>query len=265
MTNTTNHWWGDFELPMNSVGRWQIGPTTLIIEHLDNEWRVDTEVEEDPQASELSVDIRPIGDDDAARTWSHRFAVTEPSDRGSLSALLADRPVVATPERSVTILAGGEATVYVGSPVWVQIGIGDPAKALLELPLHQPADTWFGPSPRVGELCYASRTHCRLRLEDLPQRPHRAITSVQVTNRGETPLVLNQLLLPVLNLALFATPEGLLWTQDVKLERDDREMAPIELRKGQPRHAEDAICIAEPRLPLTDNPMVRAFSAIFTR
>ena len=33
-------WWGEFDVPHGSIGRWRIGPTDLWIQRLRGEWRL---------------------------------------------------------------------------------------------------------------------------------------------------------------------------------------------------------------------------------
>lgn len=262
-------WWGIFELAPDSTGRWRIGPATLLVQRLTQEWRVIIETGGDPARADVDIEIPatlPAEQRDLVmRDQVRRFGVSASSGRVTLAAQLAALPVVAAPERPVEIPADDEITVYVGSTIWVSISVGEPSRQLLELPLMPVSDTWFGPSPRVGELCYASRTHCRLDLAALPMLPHRAITSVQVRNRASTPLILEQLKLPVPYLALYLSSEGGLWTQDVTLERSERDLSPLQVRQGVPKNAHDAVLVAQARKQLTDNVMVRAFSSLFSR
>ena len=113
----------------------------------------------------------------------------------ALTPALADRPVVARPEKPFCLPAGAEAVVYVSSPLWVVLSTAQDLK-LAEIPIVRPSDTWLGPSTREGELCYASRTFLRLSLDNLPRRPHRATSMVRILNHADTALPLRALKLP---------------------------------------------------------------------
>jgi len=258
-------WWGDFQVAMGTAARLCIGPATILIQRLQQEWRIATEVSTDPDELALDIEIPAELTELLERANVRRFVASNDSENITITARLADRPVVATPQKPVELPPGEAVTVYVGSPVWMHVHAGTPVRDLFEVPLQPPADTWFGPSTRVGELCYASRTHCRLSLDELPLRPHRAVTSVVVENQAATPLRLDALKLPVPHLALYSADDGRLWTQDVTLTRDDdHEFTPLRVREGAPRQAENAMRIAEPRQPVADNIMVRAFSSLFS-
>ncbi|HWN70913.1 MAG TPA: hypothetical protein VNM90_24895 [Haliangium sp.] len=258
-------WWGSLQVDMGTAARLRIGPATILIGRLENEWHIATETTGEPDDVVLDIEVSADEPDLLTRANVRRFGVSGQTRKVTLSAHLADRPVVAASHKPVELPAGETLTVYVGSPVWIHAETVDPRRELFDMPLSRPADTWFGPSPRVGELCYTSRTHYRLRLEEMPYKPHRAITSVLVENQASTPLQLDSLKLPVPHLALYGTADGHLWTQDVTLSRDDEhELSPLRVRQGAPRHAEDAVRLAEPRQPIPDNFMVRAFSSLFS-
>lgn len=265
MVPDDNAWWGNLKVDMGSAARLRVGPATILIGRLESEWHIATESTGDPDDVALDLELPARDPDLRARDGVRRFGVAGKSCALTLRARLADRPVVAAPQQPVELPAGETLTVYVGSPVWLHVEATDPRRELFEVPLSRPAETWFGASPRVGELCYVSRTHYRLRLDEMPYKPHRAITSVLVENRASTPLRLESLKLPVTHLALYATADGRLCTQDVTLSRDDEhEFSPLRVRPGAPRQAESATRIAEPRQPISDNVMVRAFSSLFS-
>jgi hypothetical protein len=79
------------------------------------------------------------------------------------------------------------ATIFVRSPLWLRIEVGDALIALQEVPMLRPSDTWFGPTTMEGELCYASQTYARLNLEKLPIGPHHAGTQVTIQIEGHNP------------------------------------------------------------------------------
>jgi hypothetical protein len=135
-----------------------------------------------------------------------------------LTPALADRPVVIQSETPFHIMPGQNMTYYVSTPLWVAFHTGKPLVNMTEMPLFRPSDTWFGPSTTQGELCFASTTSGRLRLDDIRFRPHRAVTVVLLRNMTGNPVLLKSLNLPVPNLSLYESADGYLWTQPEKLE-----------------------------------------------
>jgi hypothetical protein len=195
-----------------------------------------------------------------------RYVIAGKSEEIVLSPALADRPVVTSSEKLLSVPPGEEAVVYVSSPLWVRIEAGKPGKLLCEVPVFRPSDTWFGPDTTEGELCYASRTFHRVRLEDVPVRPHRATTAVKIKNRAGSMLALERMQVPVAHLALFRAGDGHLWTQDVMFDRaGDDDFVALRLGgRSKPGAAAGEIKqIAGPRIPPSGNIVMRAFTSLF--
>ncbi|MEX2503116.1 MAG: hypothetical protein WD336_12130, partial [Trueperaceae bacterium] len=159
-----------------------------------------------------------------------------------------DRAVIVRPADPLTVPAGESVVLYVSTPLWLAIATHGPRHVLLEVPCYRPSDTWFGPSTREGDLAYASRTTARLDLADLPTRPHRAITPVQVTNRARDPLLIDRLRVPVEHLPLYGGARGL-WTPRVRLVRggEHNDQADVQIDDGPPPQAGRSERLAPPR------------------
>jgi hypothetical protein len=261
-------WWGRRRVPVGSAGRWRIGPLTLWIQRLEGEWRVAHETGDDPLDVSLQEDLPAEVGDLLEKENVTRFVIAGKSEEVVLSAVLADRPVVTSSEQPLSVPPGEEVAVYVSSPLWARVETGKPAKLLCELPTFRPSDTWFGPDTTEGELCYASRTFHRVRLEDVPVRPHRATTAVKIRNRARSMLSLERMQVPVMHLALYRAPDGRLWTHDVVFERegDDNFVALHLGGRGKPGAVGpgEARQVAGPRVQPSGNIVVRAFSSLFS-
>lgn len=258
-------WWGDFRVPLGEVSRWRIGPRTWFVQRLEHEWRTATLCDPDPLRD--GVDPREVvGEPELeAAEAVRRFGVSDSSDQLRLMPRLADRAVVARPDSPFLVPAAASVTIYVGTPLWLSVMRGpEPGLPLDELPIARPSDTWFGPTTKEGELCYASRTHCKTRVEDLRYLPHRAFTPVRIDNQAETALAFERVSIPVHRLALYRAPDSRLWTESVELLRtDDSEFAELSIDDRPPRFVTTKVRLAEPRAPRR-NIVVRAFSALVT-
>ncbi len=257
-------WWGEFRFSPGQTRCWRFGPLTLSVQRLAHEWQLFHQVREDWVESDYEVEVdaaaAPLGGDAAL----DRFVCRGTSKALQVLPGLADRPVVTRPATPVHLPSGEEVTFYVSSPVWIRLGIPSPLRWLLELPLQRPSDTWFGPSTREGELCYAARTSARLQLEEIPLRPHRALTPVSILNQGDEPLLLERLKLPVPCLSLYGSADGLLWTESLSIIREqDLRMAALRIGKGPPSPAGTARLVSEAREPVEQGILVRALHAIF--
>jgi hypothetical protein len=263
MTGTDRHWWGEPELELGQAARWRIGPLSLYAHRLEHEWRVVAERGPDPFTTALEVEhpfpvalIPPAKD-------ALRLAFKAAPARLFLSPAMADRSLVLRPEGAVLIPPNESVQLFVSTPLWLRLRFGAKDGPEHELPIYRPSDTWFGARTTEGELCYASRTHALLVLEDVIRRPHRAITAVTVKNRCEEPLRLDRLKLPVRHLTLFAGHDDSLWTEGVTLDRDSPDEVASMRVEAAPPHAAGAVTkLSEPRERAGGNVVFRAFEAL---
>jgi hypothetical protein len=256
--------WGSHTLSIGEVGHWRIGPSELWIHRFEREWRVAHKQLEDPFDNSLEVEVPAATKEGEEEGAVYRFSFRKTSTRVALTPALADRPIIIRPETPFTVPAGEDINLYLSTPIWLQIKVGDPPKFLAELPGYRPSDTWFGPSTREGELCYASRTTGRLRLEDVDFLPHRSITVARLRNRAKDALVLERIRLPVQYLSLYSTSTGHLWTETVTLTRQvGGDLAELQIGRGAPSEAGKAERIATARQQPEAGLVVRTFSRFF--
>lgn len=265
-TESFNPWWGRFSLELSQALRWQIGPLTLQLRRTPSEWQILEQREPDENAGGMTVRVAQAGDIDEESADLKRYASRQTDAQLALTPRLADRPVVVRPRSTFTLLPEEEVTVFISTPVWFEVAVGEGRRVLLDAPIFRPSDTWFGPDTRNGELCYASRTHARSRLEDVPLRPHRALTPVLIRNTQDTPLSFDRLSLPVPYLSLYADAQSGLWTQAVTLlRRPEEETADLQIATTAPPQATDAQTLSGPRERRERSVVVRAWSRLFSR
>ena len=263
-------WWGEFPAGIGELRRWRIGPATLWAERLEHEWRVWRDQSEDFLEGGVEVAVAAEPDEIPHKAVAHRFTFERSVHSLGLQPLLADRPVIVKPESPLFVPSGESITLYVSTPIWIVLQFGRPPRRLVEFPCFRPSDTWFGPSTREGELCYAARTAGRLSLDELPVRPHRALTPVRIRNRASDALLLERLKVPVMYLSMFrsAAPggNGQLWTEPVTLVREATgDLADVQLGRTAPTEAggSRADTVAERRQQPEANLALRAFARLF--
>lgn len=256
-------WWAERELGPEEGLRFAIGPVELEVYRQSDEWQISQGSspahggDPDRWAVAALSEFRP------APASLQRFAVQGERSRLRLMPTMPDRPVVARPRMPLFVPAGEAIEIFVSSPVWLEVAVGDPWRTLLEMPTKRLSDTWVGSSTCEGELAYAVRTLARKQLEEIPVRPHRAITPVVIRNQAEDMLAVEHLNLPVTYLSVFATQEGWLWTEAVAMSRGESgEMAALEVGRGAPAAAGEAERLTAPRLRPERNLLVRAFSSL---
>jgi hypothetical protein len=234
------------------------------VERLPGEWRLTQRLEEDLFDATVNVEPDAAKPDERETDVVHRFGFSSDDTSLMLTPLCADRHVISRPEMPFTLPPGEESVLFVGTPLWVRIEAGKRKRLLADIPIVRPSDTWFGVSTREGEICYASRTRCRISLEGFPFHPHRGTTAVRLQNHADTPLVLERLNLPVVHLALHRKEDGNLWTDDVRFERTGKgDMVELKLGDDWRRPPKGSKRVAAPREPVSDNFMFRAFSSLF--
>lgn len=265
-------WWGRLDVPEGGCARVILGSVTLYVRNLLREWRLYSRHETDPTLDaierEVGMDVEHPADD--ARGWMvERFAQTREEGALTLSPRLADRSMVARPEIPISLVGGDEIALFVSTPIWIQFHTADTHRALTDIASLRPSDTWFGPSPREGELCYAMRTRARIDFDLLQKHPVRAITRITLHNRASGPVLIERLSLPVPFLHLYVDRMGLLWTNPVVIERleaggpkktlDGR----MRIVSGPPAEAgEGARALADPRVPARSNVFARTLGAM---
>jgi hypothetical protein len=267
-------WWGTFALDEEQGGRWTLGPSVLWVYRGRQDWRVvhrpsSAATTADPlahhtdvtvPASEAEMDAALAADEDTHDT--SRYSVRRTAGHIRVQPVLADRPVVSRPEHPLYVPEGESVTLYLSSALWVQVAQADEERVLWEGASHRMSDTWFGASTVQGELCYATRTVGRLRLDRLPRRLHRAVTPLRVQNRAQDALALERVQLPVPHLSLYRTADDRLWTNRVTMRHTKSGPgASVHVTEGPPDMIETAEQVQEPREADRKSLVTSTFSA----
>ena len=258
-------WWGSFNFDIEQNMQWQIGPLALIVRRLQNEWQFAYEQTEDADENTKAWNINSTEQIPESLGNNTRYVLADSSGCLNITPKLADRPIVSRPLTPFNLTAGEEVTLYVSSPLWIDLAIGtDTHKKLKEIAIQRPSDTWFGPSTREGELCYASTTHCRLNTEELQQLPYRAITPVTINNQANTTLAVERLNVPAPLLPLYASASGSLWTPKITLVREkDGDVAELKISNQPPEEVEQPVLVSEARKKTGNGIIFRAFNTVF--
>ncbi len=253
-------WWGDQVIGVGQARRYRIGTLDLWIKCLPREWRIaHVEDREQPDRAEQLGPGPDLPPPEGAEIM--RFGTHPGDEKVILRPRGADRPVVIRPDPALGLPSGESVVFYVSSPVWVEVA-ADVGRPMVEIPVTRPSDTWFGPSPREGELCYASRTKARLFLSELPPRPGRAITEVRVHNQGHGLIPIERVAIPMPNLSLFATEAGVLWTPSVVVTRKDQPLAEVQVDSKPSAMAGATRRVSPARRPGAPSFLFRALGAL---
>lgn len=252
MTTTHPAPWGD--VPDTPMWTTHVGPFELWVRRGDGEFDLHHRQGQDPLADLFGPASTPEPPEDATLL---RFVTR--ARTLTLRPALGDRSVVVRPEHPLSILPGEHADLVVTSPLWVQLAVD--GVLILDVPTYRPSDTWFGPSPREGQIAYASRTRARLRAHAQPIVRGRAGTHLRVSNGGDAPLPLTRVNLPVPRLPLWVDEQGLAWTAAVHLTSQG-ETAAVVVQDDPALDAGRVTRVADPRTPEGGRSFARALSSL---
>jgi hypothetical protein len=259
----SSSWHGRFLLPVNSAAFWRAGPFQLWAKRSANEWTIASMRGTDAMDRTVLVEVPSNRSAPPAGSTVRRYGYRHSPDEVFLTPVLADRAVVVSPEEPLFVPPLERITVFISTPVWVELKVGSASPVLVDEPTHRPTDTWFGPSPMKGELCYATKTAARMNLDNVPVRPHRVISVVEINNRASSTLTVEGLKIPAMHQSVYATKAGGLWTETVTLDhREDDALANVQLGEGPPRQATDAILVRGPREPMAAGVLTRVFGRL---
>ena len=255
-----NSLWGSYDLEVGQAGRWTIGGASLWLGRREQLVLLGTAPAVDHSLSSVSVEL-PLPEAEPPEGLAlRRFATGPGAMRIRIEPEHADRPVVVRAHVPLVVPPGVTALAYVSAPLWVGVSIGE---TRVDVPLLRPSDTWFGGPTADDGLAYASRTSLRVDVDEVPERVHRVVVTVRITNAGDDMLEVNRLRLPVGRLHLFEAEGGGLWSNTVEFLREEGgESARVRIAEGPPAHRPTAREVAQPRLTDEFNPVQRAFDAL---
>lgn len=255
---------GTFVFEEEETATFLVGSLDLRVWSRAGEWRLAVVYDRDPLLDRASV-TKPAGPWSPPPGAKLQRVASDAGDRVLvLEVALADRDVVVRPDPPLTVLPGDAVQIFVGTPLWLRVLTGD-GRTIAEIPTVRMTHTWFGPSPREGELCYALRSRARVSAAEMPRRPHRAIAVLSVTNEADDRLVLERLKVPVPHLAVFRAEDGSHWTQSLSIVRSrGRDDAKVQVDAGPPEVAGSVESVADARLRGTPGMLVRAFDALLS-
>jgi hypothetical protein len=211
--NMNATWWGKFEFSLSSSRTWHIGDRWIGIQRKHTEWTITNAT----TATENAEPLRITTDDLDAETDADitRYMVNETSDTLVIEPTLADRSVIVRPGKPLVIQPMQTMRIYISTPLWFTVLLPDSEVPIADIPFWRPSDSWFGPSPMNGDICYAKYTDARNHQESIEPKPNRATTLVTLENKQNEPLLVERINVPVTLLKLYVDEANAFWTDDV--------------------------------------------------
>lgn len=254
--------WDEYQIDQSATGHFKFGPLHLWITRFNNEWRLSNSSSHDPEDRTVEIEI-PFAGNIPENLEVVRFGCKETGTHIRFSPALADRPVVIRPEMPFYLPPNEEVTIFVSTPLWLNLTVGAESTKLLSMPILRLSDSWFGVDPTEGELCYAARTKAKLRFEDLSLIQYRAVTKIILCNSSSQQMFLERIKVPVHNLSLYRSKENGLLTETITIVKDD-DHVDMRMKLDKPTEAEfgGATKISMPREPLQKNIFLKVFNSL---
>ena len=238
--------WDLREVGQRRCAVWRFPPRIIYLERVEIEWHVlslATGKEEGESSFEfIGRDEKPDSSD-----WRH-YLHTEVSPLQP-APVMPDKPVVARPDRALTLLPGQNALFFLGIPVWFLLSTSGPKPTrIFEEPLCVMSKTWFG-DPITGELCYSLATRLHHAIDSVPPSAFLAVCPLAITNDSQTDLAFEKICLHVENLSVFRGHRRL-WANRLNVIFKGPEQATqIEIVHAPPDFEKDLSLVADAREP----------------
>lgn len=220
-------WWGTFLMDEGQSRFFKIGSLVLCVDRYNQAWRMTTYREGE----------QPL----------NNFAA-QASNQIILKPALPDRSLLVQLERPFYIPVGKTLVLYVSSPVWMRIAVGEPPVLLAEVAENILPDTWFGKTTLEGELCYAGELNSALHIEDLLHDMNRVITPVSIENHSKDTLLLQGLKIPLPYLSIYSDLSNQLWTEQLNIYQETSNDIQIHVVKGAPLMLKDTHLLCHARI-----------------
>ncbi len=257
-------WWGEFDFESGHCRQWKLAGLELAITRHPEEWHVWTQ--RTPQQSEdnhvwLLREATALAESQSAFT---RFVFRQTASHLSLLPHMADRSVVVRPINPLFVPGGQETVFYVSTPLWIAGYAEDVIAPLFDIPVIESRETWFGPSPARGELCYATKVSARTTLSQVAPRPFRAVTPVHVRNHGTSSLPIERINIPAPFLPVYAAESGRLWTPALTVTRDAHSSRlHVHIGKGISTEAGHVVQLTPARRGEDEHALIHVFDNFF--
>lgn len=273
-----NNWWTDFTLQVDEQCTLTLPGLMLTVRHLVHEWQCEYRrlkhehsipdnrfillEEKAEKVNELLP--QPGSYTPLPNIKLDRQILKCKSNTVCFAPKAGNKPFVIRPHIPINLAPGAMTTIFVSTPVWVQVLVDDNRQVISDIPVTVPSDTWIGKDRMDGELCYAGESTGRLSLELLPLRNDRIITPVEIQNLGQDNLYLERFSLSLPHCSVFTDEKGFLWTERIRCCREkELNKANIKVMPGPPGFASKPHRIAKPRQEIHTSHIAKAVSLLF--
>lgn len=245
--------WGTTELSTGNTLRCRFGSLQLAVKRDAQQWQLAYRHGEEAGA--------PQDEEWTPESWL-RFVFASTSGNLELRPALPDRSVVSRPTSPFYLQPMEQATIFITTPLWIQLRVHDSAMLLQEIASQRISDTWLGANTISGELCYATETRARLTLEESPALPHKAITEVRLENQSDEPLLIERINLPAPFLTLYRDAAGDFRTESISVIRTQDGLLKNTGADGVP--TDQLEVVSQPRQVIKSDLIADIFTTLFS-
>lgn len=240
--DSSNIWWGRYSIEVGQSKFWKIGKVTVCLDRFLNSWHINYyELEQFERNTSKTFTFK-----------TQKEVIFKP--------ILACKPVVSKLESPLYIPPGENITIYLSSPVWIQVETGKPSFVLAEIPSEQIKETWFGINNHIGDFCFAATSKSMTNIEDVNFSPDKTITPVYLCNKSSNVICLEQICVPVPYLSVFLDDNGNLWTEQINLVYRNNREPKVSVGSGPPLYVKNPLLINLPRKKFNSNSITSFFN-----
>lgn len=205
-------------LDVGQVFHLRFGPLDFYVEKINSEVRVQWMTSNDWMDSSFHYELPFTGQMPTNLLTEKRFAYSHKAPELKVAPSLGELPFVVKPNTTFMILPGEKAKIYLSTPMSLRLHNLQSNQVIDEFPILHRVKTWFGESPTAGQLCFFTRIHAALFEENLPFRPHRALTHLYIENATKKPIPIGKLKIPVNYLTLYQDSRGLFVSSSLSIK-----------------------------------------------
>ena len=137
--------WGDQTVELGKKLAWQLDDRSIVLHRQENEWVVwDNKA---PIHSSETIQLVRDEVDEGSDEDKRRILQKNTEDEIRVDPLLADRSFLVRPGSALIIAPNDTVEIYVSTPLWFSIKTKMKKLLLIDVPLIQPSDAWFGEKP----------------------------------------------------------------------------------------------------------------------
>jgi hypothetical protein len=262
----TDLWRDELTLATESYYKLEIGALELFVSHTNFEWQFrHCYLTSDETKNEKKISWKAVKDLNKNKFELMRFIQSHESDHLKIRPMLADRNIVAKPHEPIFLPSNQSVTLYLSTPVWLGLYVNSSESPLFQLSTFQLSDTWFGPKPHLGELCYSSQFSGRMNLDSLPRRSGRVITPIKIVNNGTDNLKLEKLSIPCEYLSIYLTAKSELWTPTLTVTREvDSSKTQVKIEPELHPKLENAELVSTARVNDQSGLLIKTINMLFS-